>query len=163
MDPVHLEGLTMESTVEGGEGPAMKIGQGIDSGRITNRYVDPNRFGEIKTRPGARGDGRGTGMGDGTASSEGCEDTEAKVLNQVEADYTVLARRRGVEGQVVFLVTIGRDGRASSVELVDGLGFGLDEAAEAAIRQWRFEPATRNCEPVSSRRRVAYEFEISEY
>jgi protein TonB len=35
-----------------------------------------------------------------------------------------------------------------SVQIIQGLGSGLDEAAMAAIKQWRFQPATRNGEAV---------------
>lgn len=41
-----------------------------------------------------------------------------------------------------------RDGTVDSVQIIQGLGSGLDEAAMAAIKQWRFQPATRNGEAV---------------
>jgi hypothetical protein len=32
--------------------------------------------------------------------------------------------------------------------IVDGLGFGLDEIAEAAMQPWRFRPAIKDGQPV---------------
>jgi protein TonB len=35
------------------------------------------------------------------------------------------------------------------VEVVRGLGHGLDERAAEAVRQWRFHPGTKNGVPVT--------------
>jgi protein TonB len=35
------------------------------------------------------------------------------------------------------------------VRVIKGLGFGLDEAAVAAAKQWTFKPATRCGKPVA--------------
>ena len=38
-------------------------------------------------------------------------------------------------------VLVGTDGRASQIRIVQGIGLGLDERAEQAIRGWKFVPA----------------------
>lgn len=63
--------------------------------------------------------------------------------------YTEIARRVRVEGLVIVEAIVSERGSVENVKLVQGLGFGLDEAAMQAIRTWRFEPATLHGEPVA--------------
>jgi len=58
--------------------------------------------------------------------------------------YTEEARRLRVEGDVVVQVVFTAAGEIRIVEVVRGLGHGLDEAAVAATRQIRFTPARRD-------------------
>ena len=45
-------------------------------------------------------------------------------------------------------VVVRSDGTVGSARVTRGLGYGLDERATAAVRQWRFEPARRLGVPV---------------
>jgi len=58
--------------------------------------------------------------------------------------YSDEARRRGIEGVVVASARIGSDGIASALRITRGLGFGLDQNALVALRQWRFRPGTHD-------------------
>ena len=55
--------------------------------------------------------------------------------------YTDEAREAKMQGLVRLRVLVGADGRASRIELVQGLGLGLDERAVQTVRSWRFQPA----------------------
>ena len=58
--------------------------------------------------------------------------------------YPEAAKRRGEQGRVVLRVDVSAGGEAVSVTVLRSSGFSrLDEAAAAAVRQWRFEPAAR--------------------
>lgn len=163
MDPVELEGLSMESTVEGGEGPTMKAGQGIEKGRVTDRYVDPSRMDDVET---GGGDGEGKGGSDspgGRAGTGEQGERDAKVVSRERVapkDYPVEARRRGVEGEVIALLTVDAEGKVVDVEVKQSLGHGLDELAAEAFRKWRFEPARENGRAVSSKVRVTHQFDL---
>jgi TonB family protein len=63
-------------------------------------------------------------------------------------DYPAAAQRAGLEGMVVVKAIIDEQGRVRDVHVLRGLGLGLDEAAVAAVRRWRFHPATRAGKPV---------------
>lgn len=63
-------------------------------------------------------------------------------------DYPAAAQRAGLEGMVVVRAVIDEQGRVGDVQVLRGLGLGLDEAAVAAVRRWRFHPATRAGKPV---------------
>jgi TonB family protein len=45
------------------------------------------------------------------------------------------------QGVVTLVAIITADGRATDIQVVKGLGLGLDEKAIAAVRTWRFKPA----------------------
>ena len=62
--------------------------------------------------------------------------------------YSDEARRRGIEGVVLVRTHIDASGRVSDARLIRELGFGLDQNALVALRQWRFHAGTRNRTPV---------------
>jgi protein TonB len=58
--------------------------------------------------------------------------------------YPEAARRRGEQGRVILRVDVSSGGQPVSVIVQQSSGFPrLDDAAAAAVRQWRFEPAAR--------------------
>lgn len=61
--------------------------------------------------------------------------------SQITPSYTREARAMKIEGVVRFLVTINTAGTIESHELIDSLGYGLDEQALIALAHYRFKPA----------------------
>jgi protein TonB len=57
-------------------------------------------------------------------------------------------------------VVIRADGTVGSARVTRGLGFGLDQRAQEAVRQWRFAPARRQGVPVDVLVEVAMEFNL---
>jgi protein TonB len=55
--------------------------------------------------------------------------------------YTDDARHGKVQGSVTLQVLVGTDGRAQTIRIVKGVGFGLDERAVETVRGWKFTPA----------------------
>ena len=62
--------------------------------------------------------------------------------------YSDEARRRGIEGLVFLRAHIDANGRVDDARVTRGLGFGLDQNALVALRQWRFHAGTRDRTPV---------------
>jgi protein TonB len=58
-----------------------------------------------------------------------------------DPQYTDEAREAKMQGKVTLQVLVGADGRAAQIRIVQGIGMGLDERAEQAIRGWKFVPA----------------------
>jgi len=55
----------------------------------------------------------------------------------------------GIGGTVVLSLTVGTEGRPIQVKLVRSSGQqALDAAAQEGVRSWKFNPATRNGQPV---------------
>jgi protein TonB len=105
------------------------------------------------------GDGSGGGMGGGPYRP-GSGVLPPRILREVKAGYTEEARRANVEGEVLLEIVVRRDGSVSDVKLLNGLPHGLNERAIAAVRQWRFAPATRLGQAVDVVVEVAVEFKL---
>ena len=85
----------------------------------------------------------------------------ADYLSNPRPAYPPLARRRGEEGQVLLRVLVSTAGRAAQLELQQSSGSALlDEAAQAAVRQWKFVPAQRGGVAVESRVLVPIVFRL---
>jgi TonB family protein len=77
---------------------------------------------------------------DGISSDE-TTPPEGVVDRFTPALYSDEARRHRIEGYVTVAVTLDTAGRVTASRVVRGLGFGLDQNALVAVRQWRFQPA----------------------
>jgi TonB family protein len=66
--------------------------------------------------------------------------------------YTPEARAQRIQGRVLLLVTVGENGIADHIGVVDGLDGGLTEQAVEAVQRWRFKPALgADGKPVATR------------
>jgi len=72
---------------------------------------------------------------------------EPRRLTYVEPVYPAAALAAGVEGRVVIEAVIGRDGMVSRAQIVQGVPL-LDEAALAAVQQWRYSATMLNGVPI---------------
>lgn len=64
-----------------------------------------------------------------------------------------------IGGQVILALTIGVDGKPSSVDVFRSSGAAaLDQAAKEGVRTWTFKPATRGGQPQTSRLQVPVNF-----
>ena len=80
------------------------------------------------------------------------------VLQHVDAVYPSSALAERKHADVMVAATIDADGHVSKVEILESGGADLDEAAEVAVRQWLFSPATRNGRPIASRIKIPFHF-----
>jgi protein TonB len=58
------------------------------------------------------------------------------------------------------MLTIGTDGLPKDVRVIKSLGMGLDEKAVEAVRQWKFEPAMKDGQPVALELAVEVDFHL---
>src|SRR5262245_30466892 len=86
--------------------------------------------------------------------------TAPVLLQQSPAAYPEAARRAGVGGTVSLEIVVAADGSVADVKVLRGVGFGLDEAAVAVARTFRFQPATDGGKPVSSTVRFDQRFTL---
>jgi TonB family protein len=85
--------------------------------------------------------------------------TPALILQIPLAEYTAEAQAARTHGQVRLRMVLAADGTVKNVFPIKSLSHGLTEAAMAAARQIRFEPALRNREPASEFMTFVYEFD----
>ena len=76
----------------------------------------------------------------------------------VEAPYPPEAEAQKLEGRVILSIDISATGEVTRAEVVEPAGHGFDEAALAAIRQFRFTPAEIDGKPSAVRITYAYDF-----
>ena len=82
------------------------------------------------------------------------------ILYREKAEYTQEARDNGVEGTVQLSMVFGADGQIRDLKIVRGLPHGLTEKAIEAANKIRFEPATKDGQPVNVRGMVEYSFKL---
>jgi protein TonB len=103
--------------------------------------------------------GPGTGAGD-TPVELDARMIRPVAIHRVQPLYTEPARRARTQGFVILQATIDRTGRVTGVEVVKPLPFGLDDAAVAAVEQWRFTPATLQGRPIPVYFRLTVYFRV---
>jgi protein TonB len=120
-------GVTMDSTSQGGStavsvGNTLKPEAGAGSGAAVKPLATPVAAYEVTKMPLPQG--------------------------RCFGKYTEDAKAAGIEGRVVFDLIVGEDGRVRDIQLVEGLGHGLTEAATKALRDCRFSPGEKDGKPV---------------
>lgn len=82
------------------------------------------------------------------------------VASEVRPSYPLLARQMKVQGRVILLAMIGKDGIIQHLNLVSGPPI-LASAAEDAVRQWHFKPHIEGNEAVETQAKITVNFTIS--
>lgn len=110
-------------------------------------------------RAGARGGVRLVGFGPGNGNSSGTE--PVTVTAGAKPIYTAEARAAHVEGDVVMRVCFTAGGHVEILSVLHSLGHGLDQSAENAVLQYRFNPATRDGRPIDQTTTVHVRFQLA--
>lgn len=86
---------------------------------------------------------------------------DANYLNNPKPEYPRMARQRQWQGNVTLRVFVTAEGRCSELSVLRSSGHDiLDEAAQDAVRQWRFVPGKRGDTPIPSWVNVPIEFAL---
>jgi TonB family protein len=84
----------------------------------------------------------------GAANHSG--DVSAPVpVHKVDPKYPQSAVLEHIEGEVILYGVIREDGSVDSIQLVRGIDEHIDSNAVFAFSQWKFEPATKEGQPVA--------------
>ncbi|HWC20339.1 MAG TPA: M56 family metallopeptidase [Terriglobales bacterium] len=86
--------------------------------------------------------------------------TAPSVFHKVDANYTPEAKAEKISGSVTLSFEIAPSGLPREIKVVEGLDRGLDQNAIAALRQWRFNPATREGRAVPVAAKVKFQFRL---
>jgi len=88
-------------------------------------------------------------------------DEPPRALAQIQPMYPPAARQAGLEGEVRVRFVVARDGSVTDVEVLSSTpGTLFNAAVLQAVRQWRFEPATRAGEPAAVRVETSLQFRL---
>jgi len=92
------------------------------------------------------------------ASAQGVLTKAPAIVESVEAEYPPEAKAEGITGEVVLAIDIGADGSVTGAQVIEPAGHGFDEAALAAVQQFRFSPAEFDDVPTAVQIEYRYRF-----
>jgi len=84
--------------------------------------------------------------------------SEPVVVYKVQPGYTPEAKEARIQGIVIISATVREDGTVKVERIVQSLGYGLDEAAAAALEQWKFIPGKKDGQPVAVTVHIQFQF-----
>ncbi len=86
--------------------------------------------------------------------------TPPVLIHMVDAEFVDPTVKPKYEGVALVTAEISAEGVPTAVRIRRGLGFGMDAKAVAAVKQYRFLPATRHGQPVADTRDVEVKFAL---
>jgi periplasmic protein TonB len=110
------------------------------------------------TGPGI-GEGHGGGIGGGVFRVGGGV-LAPRPISTPDPQYTDQARQARFEGTCVLGMIVGPDGKPHDIRVQRSLGMGLDQKAIEAVQRWRFDPATKDGQPVAVEISVEVSFKL---
>lgn len=81
-------------------------------------------------------------------------------ISSPDPEYSEEARKAKYQGTLVTWLVVDPSGTPRDIQIQRPLGLGLDEKAVEKINNWRFEPATKNGEPVAVEINVEVSFHL---
>ncbi|HEY8090832.1 MAG TPA: energy transducer TonB [Polyangiaceae bacterium] len=134
----------------------------VDAPRFTISLGPTGTGSNALDAPGATPSIAAASPPDGAALlSESSVDARARLVRGAKPVYPDAARAGGVEGTVGLELIVDDDGIVENARVVRAVGHGLDEAALAAVRQFRFAPAMKSGHPVHVRMAWSVEFRLT--
>ncbi|MEO7701775.1 MAG: TonB family protein [Opitutus sp.] len=82
---------------------------------------------------------------------------------RVPPEYPLAMRRSGLRGEVLIEFTVDIEGRVRDAVVIRALNPGFNEAALAAVRRWRFDPARVEGIPVLARMQQPITFSLDTF
>jgi len=92
--------------------------------------------------------------------------TETKIskpvlVQEVKPEYPMGARKAGVQGTSLLKLQVLPNGSVGEVQLMQSAGdASLDEAAQKAVKQWKFKPGLSGSKPIMVWMTVPVKFEL---
>lgn len=136
-----IVGISMSSTTQAG-GFAVQVGN-TTYGKTSDKVVDAA---DVKAYNAPK------------YAPPGSADTEPVELGKITVPYPDEAKKNEIEGSVLLNMGIDANGVVTSVKVIKGPGYGLDEAAREAVKRMRFRPAMKGGEAVATNIIYTYTF-----
>jgi TonB family protein len=138
---------------------AIVASAGFGDGTAGAGAGDRNPRGGVST--GGFGDAT-TADNTGKRAARAADATPVEILSKPRPVYTAEARQLRIEGEVLLDVMFAASGDIRVLKVVRGLGHGLDESAQRAAQQIRFNPAKKDGQPHDSDAVVHIVFALAE-
>jgi periplasmic protein TonB len=143
--PPRVVGISMESTTEGGGGPAFAVGN-TRAGTTGKTAVDPNAVPELA--PG-EDPPAGTNKVSARVPSQGIRYVPPKRVAEPKPVYPDILKQQQLEADVKVSLSIDVTGKVVAVKIIGPSEYPeFNEAAKAAALLQQYEPATRDGVPI---------------
>jgi periplasmic protein TonB len=153
--PPRVVGLSLDSTTQGGSGPAFGVGN-TRQGESARRAADPDKV--TREAPAASPNKSATRI-----PSAGASYVLPKRKRKVEPPYPEKYKAQGIEAAVTVMVSLDPSGKVKSVKIIKGSGYKeFDEAARKTALAEEFEPATRDGTPIPYTLSFTYRFRLED-
>jgi protein TonB len=86
--------------------------------------------------------------------------TAPRALSAPNPEYDDIARLAQYQGTVSLWVVVDREGNVASIRINGPAGLGLDEKSVEAVNTWKFQPATKDGEPVAVQVNIETNFRL---
>jgi TonB family protein len=86
--------------------------------------------------------------------------TAPKAVYQPAPEYADGPRRKKIQGDVLVSMIVNADGKVRDTQVVHGLDKDLDRKALECVNKWKFDPATKDGQPVAMRLIVQVNFHL---
>jgi protein TonB len=86
--------------------------------------------------------------------------TLPKAVYQPNPEYAERPRKKKLQGTVLLSMIVSPDGTVRDPQVTRSLDKDLDKKALESVRKWKFEPATKDGEPVAYRVVVEINFHL---
>ncbi len=90
----------------------------------------------------------------------GCGIKPPRAIRQWEPDYSERARKKKISGTVVLSSIVDSSGTVRDIQVTRSLERSLDQQAIAALNKWKFEPATKDGQPVAVKLDIEMSFRL---
>ena len=108
---------------------------------------------------GGIGPGKGGGFGGGVFRVGGSV-SAPRAISTPDPEYSEEARKAKYQGTVVLWLIVDQNGRPRDIRVARSLGMGLDQKAIEAVKQWKFDPAKKDGQPVAVQINVEVNFRL---
>lgn len=164
-------GAARQGSVHGvdfGSGVANGVPGGHDRGAVASAGFNSGVVGGTGPR-GSHGTVASASFGDNLYGSSGAATPRVQAQNSTPVvvtwkpnpAYTPEAKQLHIEGDVTLQVRFAANGQVQVLRVINGLGHGLDQQAEAAAEAMRFKPATKDGHPVDSVNIIRISFQMA--
>ena len=90
----------------------------------------------------------------------GCRISPPRTIEDPAPEYTEGARKRKIQGAVVLWLVVNAQGLPEQIKVKRSIDSGLDPNAVDTVKRWKFEPATRDGNPVAVAINVEVNFRL---
>jgi TonB family protein len=82
-------------------------------------------------------------IADAVARKRTNPDREAVITHRILPEYSTDGRKARIQGTVELLIIVKADGTVDFQSVRKSLGYGLDQKAIDAVKNWKFKPANK--------------------